>query len=62
MKLTYTPTDPDDARMCEVFGVVFVAGEAEEVSQLSEAQRAKLAANPQFAAAGRKPRGSADEA
>lgn len=53
MKLTYTPTDPGDARMCEVFGITFEAGKAEDVSDLSDAFKAKLKANPQFTAATR---------
>lgn len=51
MKLIFTPTDPEDARMCEVFGIEFAAGEAVDVSALSAVAQAKLKANPQFAEA-----------
>jgi hypothetical protein len=40
--------------MCEVFGITFEAGKAEDVSDLSEAHKAKLKANPQFTAATRR--------
>jgi len=51
VKLIFTPTDPEDARTCEVFGVEFAAGEAVDVSGLPQSVQGKLKANPQFAEA-----------
>lgn len=49
MKATFTG-GPDDRTSPEVtvFGMTFVRGEAADVSDLSPAQRAKLAGNPTF--------------
>lgn len=48
MKVVYTPLDANNTKVAELFGMTFYAGREEDVSELPEDQRRKLAGNPQF--------------